>query len=303
VSILDGLKTVDEILLEMELEGYDDWFVNNFISSAVTTIIGDAHLGKTHLAIDAVRSLITGEDFLGNEVNKTVDRAAFLCTDPRGQLTVARRVNEAGLDRRRVLAMPFYTPKDFGEWKEAVADLHRQHVDLIVVDNTTDLAEDANGPREVKSIIDGLRLWSDSGAAILNLHHRNKSAGHGYFGSTLWQKWTRAELEVTGNPRKSARRIKTTVNDGEPIDLTLNFNPKVSPAFTVVKAVAACEAEPHQHERDPKTLDENKKIKLWLAGHPGVPQREAARRATADLGFTVSQARISRVANMDFEAD
>jgi hypothetical protein len=291
MSILDNLKTVDEILLEMEQTGYREFLVDGLISSSVTTIIGDPYIGKTCLAIDAARSLTTGEAFLGRSVVRTVDRIAFLCTDPNGRRDVAERVRNAELDKRRVLAQQFYTPASFDEWKLAVNDLRRERVGAIVVDNTTDLALDANNPADVKTVIDGLRLWSDDGATILNLHHRNKSAARGYFGSVLWQKWTRLELELTGSPRSTVRRIQSKINNGAPVDLALSFDPAHSPAFTVTKS------RPVQ-DRNPETLNRNAQIAAWDRLHPGLSRRDAAPRATADLGFKVSESRIQRVRDM-----
>lgn len=290
VSILDNLKTVDEILLEMEQTDYCDFLVDGLISSSVTTIIGDPYIGKTMLAVDAARSLTTGDPFLGRSVTKTVDRVAFLCTDPGGRRDVARRVQAAGLDRRRVLAQQFYTPGTFNDWKQAVNDLRRERIGALVVDNTTDLAMDANNPRDVKTVIDGLRLWSDDGATILNLHHRNKNT-RGYFGSVMWQKWTRLELELTGNPRTVARRLRSKCNDAEPVDMALVLDHERSPAFWVTASRAP-------QRRDRESYDRNACIAEWVRQHPGLPQREAAAQASADLGFPVSQSRLSRIRNM-----
>jgi hypothetical protein len=291
MSILDNLKTVDEILLEMEQTGYREFLVDGLISSSVTTIIGDPYIGKTSLAIDAARSLTTGEAFLGRSVVRQVDRIAFLCTDPDGRRKVALRVKDAGLDRRRVLAQQFYTPSCFEDWKLAVNDLRRERIGAIVVDNTTDLALDANSPADVKTVTDGLRLWSDDGATILNLHHRNKSAARGFFGSMLWQKWTRLELELTGNPRGTVRRLQSKLNDGAPVDLSLSFDPQHSPAFTVTKTRPVL-------DRSPETLNRNALIAAWDRKHPGLSRRAAAPIATADLGFKVSESRLQRVRDM-----
>lgn len=283
-----NLKTVDEVLLDLELTDYSDFLIDGVVSSTVTTILGDPYLGKTYLAIDIARSLTTGAPFLGRPVNRQVDRVAFLCTDPGGNITVARRVSKAGLDGRRVLTQQFYPPENWGEWQAAVRLFLRERIGAIVIDNTTDIAGDANDPREVKKITDGLRLWSDNGATILNLHHRNK--GGGYFGSSLWRKWTRAELELTGRAKTQDRRLQSIANDVEPLDLKLKFRHWESPSFTVTSE--------RKVNRDPETLDDNARVAEWLKAHPGLSQREAASKATRDLGFNVSQSRVKRVVQM-----
>ena len=282
------LKTVDEVLAELELTNYSDFLIDGIVSSTVTTILGDAYLGKTYLAIDIARSLTTGEHFLGRQVIRQVDRVAFLCTDPGGNIDVSRRVSKVGLDGHRVFTQQFFPPESWDEWKAAVGLLLRERIGAIVVDNTTDIAGDANEPREVKKITDGLRLWSDNGATILNLHHRNK--GGSYFGSTLWRKWTRVELELTGRPKTQQRRLQSIANDVEPLDLSLRFRHWESPAFTVI--------DDNKVNRAPETLEDNLKIAQWLKANPGLTQRQAAPKATKALGFKVSQSRISRVLKM-----
>lgn len=276
-----NLRSVDDVLLELELSGHTDFLIDGVVSSAVTTIIGDPYIGKTSMALDIVRSLITGEPFLGRPVSKTLDRVAFLCTDPSGNITVAQRAKRAGLDGRRVLTQQFYPPESWREWREAVEIFRRERIGAIVVDNTTDIAGDSNDPREVKKITDGLRLWSDNGATILNLHHRNKVGG--YFGSTLWQKWTRIELELTGNPRFPNRRLRSKANDAEPVDLALTFDPGTSPAFTV----AADELAARRRSRE--TLDKNARIAEFVKANPGLSVRELAAKSRESLGYQVSR--------------
>lgn len=292
-------KTVDDILLELELDDHQDFLVDELISSDVTTILGDPFVGKTFFAIDIARSLTTGEPLLGKTVRKTVDRVAFLCTDPGGRIKVARRVHQAHLDGRRIVAQQFYPPQSWDEWQDAVALFRRERIGAIIVDNTTDLADDANSPRDVKVITDGLRLWSDNGTTILNVHHLNKGhagQGRGQFGSTMWRKWTRMELLLSKSYGR--HRLETTSNDAEPMKLDLRFTPGGSPAYTV----AASSTPSKTVQRDPATLNRNARIAEWLAAHPGLPQRQAAEQMTAELGFSVSQSRVRRVKSMGIAA-
>jgi hypothetical protein len=284
-----NLKTVDEILLELEQADYQDFLIDGLISSSVTTILGDPYIGKTHMGIDVSRSLTTGEPFLGREVNKQVDRIAFLCTDPGGHIKTAQRIKKAGLDGRRVLAQPFYTPESWEEWREAVDMFKRMRIGAIVVDNTTDLAEDANGPAAVKIITDGLRYWSDNGATILNLHHRNKQGG--YFGSIQWQKWTRVELEISGQPRTNVRRLKSLANDAEPVDWRLRFDYRSSPAFTYIGEHGGN----RQIELSDQSQDLNERVKAWMQDHPGTSYRVGAQQMTKDFDAKVSLSRVKKV--------
>ena len=287
-------RSVEDILAEMELEGFRDFVVDGLISSSVTTILGVPYLGKTYLALDAARSLLTGEPFLGEGVNRTYERVAFLCTDPGGQYDIARRSARMGIEGGRLLAQPFYTPQSRDEWRDAIGVFRRESIGAIVIDNTTDLADDANGPREVKAVTDGLRMWSESGPVILNIHHKNK--GGGYFGSIVWKKWTRVELDLTGNPKTSVRRLKSQSNNGESVDLSLAFDPAGAPAFAVKsrRDLAASEAE-HQERtriRSKATLDRNRRI--WTMVDGGKSYAQVARELGISKATVVNAMKARR---------
>lgn len=262
VAIDWDFRSVEDILAEMEQENFRDFVVEGLISSSVTTILGDPYLGKTYLALDGARSLLTGEPFLGREVSKTYDRVAFLCTDPGGQYDIARRSARMDIEGGRLLAQPFYTPQSRDEWHDAIEVFKRERIGAIIIDNTTDLADDANGPREVKAVTDGLRMWSESGPVILNIHHKNKVGG--YFGSIVWKKWTRVELDLTGNPKTSVRRLRSQANNGESVDLGLTFDPSGAPVFTVRSsrslAEQHAERESRGRDRSKEKLDKYKRI-------------------------------------------
>jgi predicted ATP-dependent serine protease len=277
-------RSVQDILIEMEQEDFRDFVVDGLISSSVTTILGDPYLGKTYLALDAARSLLTGEPFLGRGVEKTYDRVAFLCTDPGGQYDIARRAGRMGIEGGRLLAQPFYTPQSREEWRDAIDVFRQERIGVIVIDNTTDLADDANGPREVKAVTDGLRMWSESGPVIVNIHHKNKVGG--YFGSIVWKKWTRVELDLTGNPKTSVRRLKSQANNGESADLGLTFDPTGTPTFAVRSsrnpAEQEAELESRKRNRDKATLDLNKRIADYV--DDGHTQRDAASHFGVSVG-------------------
>jgi hypothetical protein len=286
-------RSVEDILAEMEQEGFRDFVVEGLISSSVTTILGDPYLGKTYLALDAARSLLTGERFLGRAVNGTYDRVAFLCTDPGGQYDIARRAALMGIEGGRLLAQPFYTPQSREEWREAIGVFQRERIGAIIIDNTTDLADDANGPREVKAVTDGLRMWSESGPVILNIHHKNKVGG--YFGSIVWRKWTRVELDITGNPKTSVRRLKSQSNNGESANLGLTFDPHATPVFTVRdngdRAAQTAEQEAVRRNRDKVTLDRNAHI--WRLRDSGLSQARVAEQMHININ-QVKRADLAR---------
>jgi RecA-family ATPase len=260
------LQTLDEILLQMEVDGFTGFLVDGVIDTSVSTILGDSFLGKTYMALDLARSLTTGEPFLGRRVNREARRVAFLGTDPGSKFTIAKRGSAAGLDLTRVFGTSFYAPKDWDEWKEGLRTLQANDVDVAVIDNTTDLADDANGPREVKLITDGLRLWSESGVSIVNIHHQNKGGpwGRSGFGSILWRKWTRSELTLTGNPAKPDRTLKAIPNDAPATEWALTFNPESSPAFTVKGEAQTLQRE---RQRDKETTDRRRAIARWIVAN------------------------------------
>lgn len=249
-GIFADLRTVDEILLDSELAGDDGYLINGLVSTSVTTLLGAPFVGKTFSAVDIAHSLTTGEPWLGREVIREVDRVAFLCTDPGVHTVISKRVHQRGCDGRRILAMPFYAPGTFGEWKDAAKDLASRGVGLVIVDNTTDLAADTNAPREVKLITDGLRYWADHGAVVLNLHHKNGQGST--FGSILFDKWTRLRLDLKGRSGQSARTVETLSNDDAPESLAVTFNPRASgtPYMTIREAASKLQGDELSDQRN-----------------------------------------------------
>ena len=272
------LQTVDDVLLETELSGYEECIVDGLISSTVTTIAGDTCAGKTHLAIDAARSLLTGAPFLGRSVARTLDRVAFLCGEPGGRLSVARRSKAAGVDGRRLVVMSFYMPESRQDCKDAVSVFRRDRIGAVIVDGiTTGIPGGIRDPRDVKMVLDGLRLWSDNGAAILSLHHDSQMGG--CFESALWRKWTRIELKLSGSPGSSRCRLQSVGGDAEPVNFSLVFDPAEAPAFKFA-------GERVRPERPDTTAGRNAEIAAYVtAGHSW---RDAERH------FGVSHGKVSR---------
>jgi len=260
-------QTIDEILREMEEADYTAFLIDGLIDSAVTTIQGDSYLGKTYLALDVARSMTTGDAFLGRAVNKLADRVAFLVTDPGAKYELAKRVKAMGMDRQRIVVMSFYAPGDWEAWKNMLGKIKNEGTNVaVIVDNTTDLANDANSPREVKLITDGLRMWTEDGVAVINIHHMNKGSVYGKssFGSIIWRKWARAELTLTGKPAGAYRKLEVVSNSAPATEWELAYDPSSSPAFTVI---SAGEAMKRERQRDKERLDHNAEIARWIVGN------------------------------------
>ncbi len=273
------LQTVDDVLLETEMSGHEECIVDGLISSSVTTVVGDACAGKTHLAIDAARSLLTGAPFLGRSVARTLDRVAFLCSEPGGRLSVARRSKAAGIDGRRLVVMSFYMPESRQDWKDAVSVFRRDRIGAVIVDSiTAGIPGGTPDPRDARMVLDGLRLWSDNGAAILILRHDSQMGG--CLESALWRKWTRIELKLSGSPKSSHRRLQSEASDAEPVDFSLVFDPAEVPAFKFAGERVL------PGERTNTTADRNAEIAAYVtAGHSW---RDAERH------FGVSHGKVSR---------
>jgi hypothetical protein len=256
------LSTVTEILLEMDASDYRGYLIDGIADVAASNLQGDPFIGKTYMSLDLAGSLITGESFLGRQVLRPAEKVAFLFTDPGGQYALAERVKRAGLDTNRIIGAPFWAPRDLDGWKNAGEMLKNAGVDVAIIDNTTDVAEDANGPREVKAVTDGMRLWTESGISLLNINHLNKGGpwGKSGFGSVLWEKWSRCKLTLRGNPRSSRRTLQVMPNNAPASDFELEFNPDHFPAFTV-----RGEVEPVSKDRENrKTLEKNQEVAEWL---------------------------------------
>jgi hypothetical protein len=264
----------------------------------MTTIIGDAFLGKTFLALEVIRSVTTLEPLFGREVFGKPRTVMYLTTDPRGERTLARRARDHGIDMDKVYGQSFYTPDDKREWENIVRDLREFDIGMVVVDNTSDLSVDANAPREVKQITDGLRRIVDSGIALLTIHHRN--VAHSDFGSILWTKSTRAKLELQGNPRRAKRTLKGVFNDQGAHEWELWFDPRRERSFELlgekdsdaVREQADERAEAQQQKRKQSSREKNDEIRQWIVDNcQGQTLRGAAQMVADQFGGSMSAAK------------
>ncbi len=118
------LRTVSEILLQMDAEDYEGELIEGMADIAASNLQGDPFMGKTFMSLDVAGSLITGEPFLGRRVIRQADRVAFLFTDPGATYALAQRVDKSGLDSTRIIGAPFWAPREPEEWKEALGQLN-----------------------------------------------------------------------------------------------------------------------------------------------------------------------------------
>lgn len=281
-----SLRTMEQILADMERDEYVPDRIDGVLDISASTILGDPFIGKTWLALDATRSLLSGEDFLGRKVLRPAERVAYLFTDPGASEKLAGRIESTGgIDPRRVSGQSFYAPDSLADWKRGALELRREGYDVVFLDNTTDLARDASGPAAVKVITDGLRLWTDDGITLVNIHHLNKGGPYGQseFGSIIWRKWTRAKLTLRGSPKSARRTLEVLPNDGAPVDFKLAFDPVGSPAFKVTSATDTTEQE---RQQDAVRVARNIEMARWIVEHcQGVSNlSEVARQVEAAFG-------------------
>jgi len=118
------LRTAEEVLAEMQAADYCPALVEGgAVAASVTTILGDPFVGKTQLAVNASRSLLSGADFLGRKVLRPVQSVAYLTTNPGLEFEMAERVEDAGIDLRRFFLHPFHAPPaDLDGWRQAARE-------------------------------------------------------------------------------------------------------------------------------------------------------------------------------------
>ena len=237
------LRTLAEIEAKMNEADDAEFLIDGVVSSAMSTILGETWIGKTFLALQLVDSLTTGQPFLERRVRGKPRLVAWLSTDPWGERTVTRRARTMGLDMDKIYAQSFYTPSTAQEWIDGVDELLAAKISVVVIDNTTDLSEDPNAPRETKLITDGLRRMVDAGIAVINLHHDSGNVKKPEFASRLWGKATRLRLTLTGDPFESPgpRTLTAQPNDGVRHEWKLHFDPEHSPVFTIEGEASADE--------------------------------------------------------------
>ena len=243
-----------------------DWLVEGLLPAAsVTLVAGEPGSYKTWLALALLRGVASGGAFLG----RTCARAGVLYLDRENPLRVVQ-------ERMAVLGIEPSAAEDsriWGGWLSdappAIGDarlleIARQRRPLIVFDSLIRFHEaDENSATEMALVMGGLRALANAGATVVALHHKPKSDGALYRGSSDIAGGVDTALAVSRDRTAGLLRVECFKSRfGEEFTLTLRPDLSASGDFVVTSSPQA-DAEQADIDRLADTIRR----------HPGQPKR------------------------------
>lgn len=287
------------------------FLVDGVLHRSQTIIFGQTNAGKSMLATSLAVSVASGRDWCGRTVHDS-GPVAIISGDPDGLYETYERLDKVRDDIGGGEIHIHLPERPLA--KETWFQL-RQETEgckLMILDNLTQFVPGTlSDDLAVKLVYEQLEALSrEHGMAVCVLAHTSdKKNEHGYSpnipsGSFVIRsvpRWFAYLKRANG-----ALTVSMSGNSGgRPWELTLS-EPADTPRFDVIRETPPDELAERRgqrrQQRDKETLDQNARIKAWLDDHPGLPQRQAAEQMTGELGFRVTQTRVSNVGKMDFEA-
>lgn len=209
-----------------------DWIVEGVIDAGSTSIVmGDAGCGKTWLALDLAVAIAGGAtEWLEY---KLTGGPVLIVDEESGPRRLARRIGDVlrGHDAGPQTSLAYTTLNRFDLWKPddvdaIIAAIREVGARLVVMDALMELLP-GRDENSVKDVLPGLLALRDvaetTGAALVIIHHANKSGG--YRGSSSIKGEVDVMLEVTkdGNLLK-VKHVKTRDVEKVSFSALMNFD-------------------------------------------------------------------------------
>jgi len=165
-----------------------EWMVEGILPRAsVTLLAGEPGSYKTWLALALLRGVASGGNFLGRKCAK----ASVLYLDRENPLPVMReRLAVLGIEQSAAADCRIWggwldnPPPGIGDFR--ILEIARERRPLIVFDSLIRFhaAADENSATEMAVVMADLRALANAGATVVVLHHKPKSEGSHYRGSS-----------------------------------------------------------------------------------------------------------------------
>ncbi len=165
-----------------------EWMVEGILPRAsVTLLAGEPGSYKTWLALALLRGVATGGNFLGRKCAQ----ASVLYLDRENPLAVMReRLAVLGIEQSAAADCRIWggwlddAPPGIGDIR--ILEIARDRRPLIVFDSLIRFhaAADENSATEMSMVMADLRALANAGATVVALHHKPKSEGAHYRGSS-----------------------------------------------------------------------------------------------------------------------
>ncbi|MFC4536620.1 AAA family ATPase [Sphaerisporangium dianthi] len=169
--------SLDEASQAAEME--ESFVVEDVITTGTTLLYGEPDAGKSLMTSGLIKSLVTGEPFLGRTVNGT--RTVAVCwSDDRAYAEYAQRIRrvlpEGYGERVRFYQMPIM--KDAGMWDRLFAAIQAHGHDMVIFDVLSQMIDgDINDGPPVARFFDGVRKFTRKDIPALVLAHSSEKRG------------------------------------------------------------------------------------------------------------------------------
>jgi hypothetical protein len=211
----------------MRIEGLIPW-------EASTLIVAMRKTGKTTLTLNLIRSLLTGEDFLGRFKVKPIDgNIAFLNYEVSGA-TLARWADEQGIDRDRLYIVNLRGRRNplahIDDRHQLIGEFQYQQIESLFVDpfSRAFTGTNQNDSGEAAAFLADLDLFAraEVGASDLILTAHAGWAGERTRGSSALEDWPDSIITMTRDPVEESKRfLKAIGRDVDVDEDLLDFDP------------------------------------------------------------------------------
>lgn len=192
--------------------------IEGIFDAGMTAIIGLPEAGKGRFKSQSMRSMVTGESFLGREVRPGNHRIVSYNTDPGEQRREARKLQQlipADLWDRIELRTP-PGPDDKAGWRREVSRNLQARVTVVYFDNIfgaltgslDTVRSDSQAP-----ILDRLTDFVAEDLPVVVVAHTNASGSASIAGNTLGDARVRGRLHISGDHKTFLRRVDVAGNE------------------------------------------------------------------------------------------
>ncbi|MFD8396112.1 AAA family ATPase [Streptomyces sp. NPDC059680] len=158
----------------------EDFIVDGVISSDTTLLYGESKTGKSYLVCALIAAMVTGDPFLGREIEDRPWKIAILGTDDKAQKEYGKRIRTVLPDEMKPAVKTFPIPimRSVTEWKSLHKRVLEQGYNFVVIDSMTQtLNGTINDDKTIREFFDGVRLFVKSGIPVLVIAHSSEKTG------------------------------------------------------------------------------------------------------------------------------
>ena len=158
----------------------EDFIVYGVISSDTTLLYGESKTGKSYLVCALIAAMVTGDTFLGREIEDRPWKIAILGTDDKAQKEYGKRIRTVLPDDMKppVKTFPIPIMRTNTDWKSLHRRVLEQGYNFVVIDSMTQtLNGTINDDKTIREFFDGVRLFVKSGIPVLVIAHSSEKTG------------------------------------------------------------------------------------------------------------------------------